>query len=386
MKILFHHRVASRDGQAVHIEELIHALRSRGHEVRVAAPAGWDKTGFGGSNPAIDAIKRAIPAAIYELLELAYNIPAFLRLRRAAAAFQPDVIYERFSLFLLAGVWLHRLSGLPLLLEINSPLFEERARNDGLKLYALGRWAQGMIWRNADVALPVTGVLGRCVAEYGVPHERIRVISNGINQAEFVTALPRPAAKAALGVPGGVTIGFVGFIRAWNALDLLVDFVAAHRDAHDLHLLVVGDGPAVPDLAAQAARLGVAERITMTGVVARADSPRHLAAMDIAVLPGITPYSTPLKLYEYMAMGCAIVAPDSENIREFLTDGVEALLFDPADPAAMAGCLLRLVQDGALRDRLGAAAQARIESAGFTWLSNADRVADLAAGLIAKRG
>ena len=85
MKILFHHRVASRDGQAVHIEELIHALRTQGHEVRVAAPAGWDQTGFGASNPVIDRIKRAIPASMYELLELAYNLTAFLRLRRAVA-------------------------------------------------------------------------------------------------------------------------------------------------------------------------------------------------------------------------------------------------------------------------------------------------------------
>ena len=378
MKILFHHRVASRDGQAVHIEELIHALRTQGHEVRVAAPAGWDQTGFGASNPVIDRIKRAIPASMYELLELAYNLTAFLRLHRAVAQFQPDVIYERFSLFLLAGVWVHRLTGVRLMLEINAPLFEERARNDGLKLHALGRWAQGLIWRSADVALPVTGVLAKTVMGYGVPETRIRVIHNGIDKASFAGTLPRPEAKAALGLPGGVVIGFVGFIRAWNALDRLVDFVADHQATHDLHLLVVGDGPARQALEIQAAERGVSARITLTGLVGRADIPRHLAAMDIAVLPGITPYSSPLKLFEYMIMGCAIVAPDSENIREILTDGEDALLFNPADPSAMAACMQRLLVDAELRTRLGMAAQARIESAGLTWARNAERVVALA--------
>ncbi|MDR3522820.1 MAG: glycosyltransferase family 4 protein [Acetobacteraceae bacterium] len=378
MKILFHHRVASRDGQAVHIEELIHALRAQGHEVRVAAPSGWDQTGFGASNPAIDAIKRAIPGAMYELLEFGYNLTAFLRLRRAVAAFRPDVIYERFSLFLLAGIWVRRLSGVRLLLEINAPLFEERARNDGLKLHALGRWAQGLIWRNADFALPVTGVLAKTVMDYGVPEARIRVIHNGIDPDSFANTLPRPAAKAALGLPGGVVIGFVGFIRAWNALDRLVDFVAEQQTRHDLHLLVVGDGPARAALAAQAMARGVTERITLTGLVERADIARHLAAMDIAVLPGITPYSSPLKLFEYMIMGCAIVAPDSENIREILTDGEDALLFDPTDPTAMAACVQRLLVNAQLRAQLGEAAQARIQSAGLTWARNAERVVALA--------
>ena len=77
-------------------------------------------------------------------------------------------------------------------------------------------------------------------------------------------------------------------------------------------------------------------------------------------------------------MGCAIVAPDSENIREILTDGEDALLFNPADPSAMAACMQRLLVDAELRTRLGMAAQARIESAGLTWARNAERVVALA--------
>jgi len=146
MRILFHHRIASRDGQAVHIEELIAALQRQGHETILVGPPGLLATAFGGSNPLVDRIKQAIPGALYELLEIAYNVKAFLRLRAAVRLHRPDVIYERFSLFLFAGIWMRRLSGLPLLLEVNSPLYEERARNDGLRLHRLGRWAQRVLW------------------------------------------------------------------------------------------------------------------------------------------------------------------------------------------------------------------------------------------------
>ena len=156
MKILFHHRIASRDGQAVHMEELIAALTAQGHQTVLVGPAGLSQTGFGGSNPLIDRIKRAIPAAMFELLEVIYSVKAFFRLRAAVRVHRPDIIYERFSLFLFAGAWVRRLTGLPLLLEVNAPLYEERAQNDGLSLHPLGRWAQRMLWNNAEYVLPVT--------------------------------------------------------------------------------------------------------------------------------------------------------------------------------------------------------------------------------------
>ena len=374
LKILFHHRVASRDGQSVHIEELTEALAAQGHEIIFVGPAGWSQTGFGGSNPLVDRIKAAIPAALYEMLELAYNLPAFVRLWSAVRAHRPDMIYERFSLFLFAGIWVRGITGLPLLMEVNSPLFEERARNDGLRLHAMGRWAQGMLWRRASHVLPVTRVLGEIVQGYGVPAERVTVIPNGINLARF--------AGIGAAAHGGITLGFTGFIRGWNALERIVDVVAEHGGRLDLRFLVVGDGPARADVLAHAAQRGAGERVEITGVVERDDVAAQVRRFDIAVIPGLTPYSSPLKLFEYMALGRAIVAPDTANIREILTDGVDALLFDPRESAGMENAILRLCEDAALRLRLGAAARARIDEAGQTWAANAARVAEIARRLV----
>src|SRR3569832_2877417 len=99
MRILFHHRIGSRDGQSVHLEELMKALTALGHEVILVGPAAVAETNFGGSNGLVDRIKALIPAWLYEPLEIAYKVKAFFRLRAAVRELKPDIIYERFSLY-----------------------------------------------------------------------------------------------------------------------------------------------------------------------------------------------------------------------------------------------------------------------------------------------
>lgn len=378
MKILYHHRIASRDGQAVHLEELIAALRAQGHEIVLVGPPSFEQQSFGGEVTFIARLKAMLPGAIYELLELAYNLVAYRRIDQALRQHKPDIIYERFNLALLAGIWARRRHKIPLLLEINAPLAEERLANKELALPAIGRWCQRWIWNGADYALPVTGVLADYVRRYGVPDERIVVIPNGINPTRFGRA-PAPAdAKARLKLEGRLVLGFTGFIRAWHALDRVVDFVATHGERFNLHFLVMGDGPARAELEAHAARRGVSDRVTVTGVVARDDVPNYVAAFDIALQPGITVYASPLKMFEYMFQGTAIVAPDMANIREVLTHEQDGLLFDPKQPEAMSAAILRLCENPGERTRLGAAARRTIETKGFKWDHNATRVIELA--------
>jgi len=384
MRILFHHRIASRDGQSVHLEELMKALKTLGHEVILVGPAAFAQTEFGGSNSAVDSIKKLIPAWLYEPLEIAYNIKAFLRLRAAVLKHRPDIIYERFSLYLFAGVWARKRLGLPLILEVNSPLFEERAKNDGLRLHRIGRWAQGYIWRNVDHAFPVTGALAKTVESYGVPASRITVVPNGVDPARF-QAVPKTEAPVGPAGKPVIVLGFTGFIRDWNAVHRLIDFAALHKDTYDIRVLVVGDGPARPFLEEYARKQGIPERLTITGIVGRDEVTRHVTSFDIAVLPDVTPYSSPLKLFEYLQLGSAIVAPDMENIREILTEGHDALLF-AKDPGALEAALLKLCADPALRARLGVAAKDTITRKSLTWVNSAERVVAVAKRLVASAG
>ncbi len=354
------------------------AVQRLGHETILVGPHSLTASRFGGSNPLVDRIKRLIPEALYELLEVAYNFRAFSRLRAAVRAHRPDVIYERFSLFLFAGIWVRRLYGLPLLLEVNSPLYEERAKNDGLRLHRLGRWAQRLLWNHADHVLPVSGVLARTVEDYGVSASRITVIPNGVNPKRFGDIPDTDVAKMDLRLPPRMVIGFTGFIRSWNEVHRLIDFAALSRARLDAHILVVGDGPARGFLEQHARTRGVSDRLTITGVVERDNVARYIAAFDIAAVPSTNPYASPLKLFEYLQLGRAIVAPNTENIREILTDEKDALLFDAADDGALEAVLLRLCLDAPLRTRLGNSARETITKKSLTWERNAHRVVAIA--------
>jgi glycosyltransferase involved in cell wall biosynthesis len=170
-------------------------------------------------------------------------------------------------------------------------------------------------------------------------------------------------------------------MRPWHGLDRVIDLIADSDPELDLRLLLVGDGPARQDLARRAESRGVADRIVFTGVVPRHLMPAHVAAFDIALQPHVVPYASPLKLFEYMALGRPIVAPATPNISEILQDGVDALLFDMHDPEAFRGAVERMIGDPALRERLGDGARATIDRLDLTWAGNARRVGELARSL-----
>ena len=169
-------------------------------------------------------------------------------------------------------------------------------------------------------------------------------------------------------------LGFVGFVRDWHGLDAVIAAMAADRDGPKVRLVVVGDGPARPALERQAAALGMAERVTFTGLQPREAIPALVAGFDIALQPLVVRYASPLKIFEYMAAGRAIVAPDQPNIREMLRDEETALLFDSDAAGAMWHAIRRLAGDAALRRRLGAAARAEIARRDYTWRGNAARI------------
>lgn len=378
MKILYHHRTVSKDGQDVHITELINAFREQGHEVVVVAPPTREAAEFGAGGGRFDLLKRFIPPALYELLEYGYSFVAYRRLRAAYLQHKPDFLYERYSLFLMAGKWLQARYGIRYVLEVNAPLVDERIAHDGLALHGFGRWAEARVWRAADKVLPVTDKLADYVRRAGVPEARIQVIPNGINTAMFSTAANGAAGRAELGLEGKVILGFTGFIRSWHGLTRVVDAMEAMPERDDLHFVVVGDGPARVELEEYAAQKGLRDRVTTLGLVARDRVSHYVSTFDVALQPSVVEYASPLKLFEYMALGRAIVAPDQDNIREVLTDGADAVLFDPDDTNAFTEAIVRLCRDDDLRLRLGQAAAALIEDEEYTWAANARRVEALA--------
>ncbi len=371
MKILYHHRIASKDGQYVHVEEIIKAMRELGHEVIVVGPAVAENSEFGSDSGWVDVLKAKLPQWFYEILEFSYSFYAFFKLARAIIKHKPDAIYERCNLFLPAGIWAKKLFKLPLQLEVNSPLYLERKKYSGIALDKLAKWSEAYAWSNADRVLPVTEVLATYIRKEGVDDKKIRIIPNGVDTRVFK---PKQPANRAARFQGKLVVGFVGFCREWHKLDEVMKLLAASK-RNDLIFLVVGDGPVIKELKVLAGELEFEQHFESTGLVKREDMPHWLDQIDIALQPAVTPWASPLKMIEYLAKGHAIVAPDADNILELL-DKENSCLFQEGDMPGMISQIERLIEHKALREHCSAKALATISHLSLSWKGNANKIID----------
>lgn len=374
-RILYHHRIRADDGQAVHVREMIAALREAGHEVLECALVG--KAGAPGTPSGGGGLWRglSLPRLATECLEIAYASRGAAMIQRAARDFRPDFIYERHALHCDAGLRAARRLDLPLLLEVNSPMSLEMAELGLLRFPGLARRTERRVLGEADRVLAVSQVLAGILQGLGAPEDRLAVVRNGVDpRRHALEPGTRAAVRQALKLPEDAFAAvFVGYLRPWHRLDLVLHAMQ-HLADDGLFLVVVGEGPALAVLRSQARALGLAEHLLVPGAVGSQELPPLLAAMDAALLPAINSYASPLKLFDYLAAGLPCLAVDQPNIRELIEDGKTGLLLPAEDVDAIAAALHRLRGEPELADALGAAARAQIAAADWTWSGAARRV------------
>ncbi|MET0012471.1 MAG: glycosyltransferase family 4 protein [Sedimenticola sp.] len=376
MKILYHHRIASKDGQYVHVEEIVNALREQGGEVLLVEPDITGSKNFGESSSLVKQIRRLLPGFVHEIVEFIYCFYDYYRLTKAIKKFKPDFIYERYNLFFPSGIWAKKRFQIPLILEVNAPLYAERSKHDSISLNKLAQWSESYVWSNADFVLPVTRVLAESVVSRKVDSKKITVIPNGINRKHFFSRIDSNEISERYGLEDKLVLGFTGFIREWHRLDRVIDAIYQSGNKK-WHLLIVGDGPARIELEKKANDLNVKDRVTITGIVERESIVKYVSTFDIALQPDVVSYASPLKLFEYLALGKAVLAPDKENIREILTDGINALLFEPGNDDDFTDKLLRLCNSDSLRLKLSKGALDLIEDKELYWDSNVERIIEV---------
>jgi glycosyltransferase involved in cell wall biosynthesis len=385
LRILYHHRIRADDGQAVHVRELIEALRHRGHEVQECALVQkTNATAASAKGKASFWQRLSLPRAAVEVLEVAYNRRARSMLRDAAAKLRPHLVYERHALHCRAGLDVARELSVPLLLEVNSPMADEMEKLGLLRLPRRARATERLVLTSADRVLAVTEVLGSRLVQLGARKEAIRVIGNGAEPGRYDLAARSAgdAIRRRWNLPeDAVVVGFVGYMRPWHRLELVLSLMQRPQFRH-LHLVLLGDGPALSGLVQQAASASLQSRMHVLGTVPSSLVPAHVCAFDVALIPAINDYASPLKLFDSLAAGVATIAPNQANLREVVTHGVHALLFEPGEIESLAQNLLQLVEDSALRQRLGAAGESLLRQRNYTWDGNAARVEAIAAELL----
>lgn len=239
---------------------------------------------------------------------------------------------------------------------------------------------EARVYRRSRGLLVLTELLAQDVRLHYGTTVPIQVAPDGVDLASARTA-------AFLRPTGSTTVAlYLGSLHPWKGVETLVR-AAALGSGWELWI-AGGNAQRIAEISSLAKSVGVGERVRMLGPVAPAQRFALIGRADICLLPLTrtsiaSRYTSPLKLFEYMAMGKPTVVADLPSIREVLHDGEQALLVAPDDPAAMAAAMARLTADPELRGRLGRAAAALAPS--YTWERRARRIAQFMAGELAAR-
>ena len=382
MKILYHHRTQSEDAQGVHIHEMVKAFVDLGHDVCVVSPAmggTTEKKNILGS--ILGWLARKVPLWVYELMGIVYNFYGFWLLCRTIRREGPDLIYERYSLNSFCGMWASKRYRIPIVLEVNAPLFREQSDLNRLFFKRFAQFSERWICSRSTWTIVVSSVMRGILIKEGIPEKSLVVMHNGIDPSKFHLDVSGKTVRQRYSLSGKIVIGFIGWFRPWHGIEMLLEvFYKENLADKGVSLLLVGDGPAYPQLYKYAQEKELLGAVKFTGAVKSEEIPEHIAAMDIAVQPSATIYACPMKILEYMGMAKCIVAPRQDNIEELLTHEETGFLFQADDQESLGRALLGLLENPEKKDVIGKNAYLSIYKRGLTWEDNAKRVVALGVG------
>lgn len=357
MRILYvasDQKLPGTTGGSVHVLEVARGLAARGHEVHAVVER---ETGR-------PDLERTGAVHIHRLSwrprHRLFRFRAAQAVERLAREVQPRVVIERYYNFGGEGIRTAARLGLPSLLEVNSPVIDHpgslKALLDAL---LLARPMRGYRERLVRAASALVAPIPEIVPAFA--REKTTLVSWGANVEAFRPERRSEAFRRGLGVPGGaLVVLFSGSFRPWHGVHVFEAAARRLRDRTDLFFLLVGGPDSSMDASYRGRRLGRVAYERMPEVVASADV--GVAPYDTARLAQLRLgfYWSPLKIFEYMASGLPVVSVPRPPLTEIVREGREGLFFRETDADALAGTLLRLAGDPALRARLGESGRARV--------------------------
>ena len=295
------------------------------------------------------------------------------RLHDVAQAFKPDVLHAHSpALNAVAALRVGRALGIPVVYEVRA-FWEDAAvdhgtsREWGLR-YRLTRALESYAVRRADAVTTICEGLRNDILERGIPEEKITVIPNAVNIADFSAGEERDAGLASsLGLDNKQVLGFIGSFYAYEGLDVLLRALPSMLTMNpDIRVLLVGGGPQDEALRQLAQQLGIADKVVFTGRVPHSEVQRYYNLIDILVYPRLkmrlTDLVTPLKPLEAMAQGRLVIASDVGGHRELIRNGKTGILFEAGNAEALAKQAVELLSMSDKWPALRSAARGFVET------------------------
>ena len=394
-------------GSIGHVAGVANALQRRGGDVLYASAGGRTMI-----DPAVASLALQPPAVFGLPPELNQYRFHHMTVQQLQALQKPRFIYQRMSIANYAGAVLSRRWGVPLVLEYNgSEVWIAKHWGRPLRCHRLASAAEDASLRHAHVVVTISDALRDELVGRGVAPERIVCYPNCVDPEIFDPARfsgdDARQLRRRHGVdPDALLATFIGTFGQWHGVDVLArairKMVDEDRDwlrSRKLHFLLVGDGLKMP-LVREALGDGCGEFVSLTGLIPQADAPAYLAGSDVLLSPHVANqdgskfFGSPTKLFEYMAMGKAIVASDLDQIGQVLKHSVRvdgtgtnaipdpasdetrmAVLCPPGDVSALVAAIKFTVDRSAWRSTLGqnVRAEALLK---YTWANHVSAIVD----------
>ena len=369
---------------AAHIQQkyVAEGLRARGHSITWIAPQGLDDVCVSDAKDTnlaprtwtasrwFDLFSRVV-WKVQQLLRVPY-LNYFSNLRRYDACLQAlpghDVVFERNSLYNSGVAMACKKLDLPYVVFFDADQISELDFMGKPLTGLLRRRAINLLRYNLDVARQIICVSDiakdHLMKTWRVPSDKLVVLPNAVDVERFK---PDPElgaqTRASLLLTTNPLLVFVGSFYQWHDVATLLNAFAVVLKTHsEARLILVGDGTERESMIKLSLELGIEHAVQFTGFVTHAEVSRYVNAADIAVVP--VPdmkqemWLSPMKLFEYMASGKAIVASAMGQIKDVIRDSENGLLVPAGDEAALTGAVNRLLNDDSLRARLGKQARA----------------------------
>ena len=379
-------------GSTIKAERLLTCLEQSGNHIRqywryrdYHIPAGSGMT-----QPKISGIKPLLRRLLYTPREVLRNLVELFKEYRFLRQDWPDLVIVRIDAYRYSAALLCWVLRIPLVLEAdgaNSYEWLTFNNKDGNIWKSWLLCMEHFCFRVADGVFVQSNVSRDYYSElYPRQAEKIIVITNGADIRPDVDT----SARQELDIPADAVIcGFVGSMHYWHNTGLLIDMLREVMPMlPDFYMVLVGSGgPMADSLREQCNSQDWKDRVRFTGYVPHDQTHRYMNIMDITLAPygkSTLFYYSPVKIFEYMAQGRAVISTRVGQIAELITDHENGIFFDPDKPGDLTNKVIELAKDKELRTRLGA--QARDSIAGeHTWAHKARQLEALCRSIMDKK-
>ena len=341
MKILFYSPhptlyLEAPTGYGSHMRGMVNGFKEEGHTVDILVlgnkPQSIDSNA---PSPSFkNLFKKVLPKILWrtlkEIQQIRFDKHAAKELRLAIQKFHPDLVYERSAWMSNGSVEVLKSFNIKHAVEINAP-FEEEVKEfekSSSLISFIGKKKLRNLLHAANLVAPITSSLQKhIVTKYAINAERCLVVPNAIDRSEIqITDSRVEEIRRELDFTNKIVIGFVGSIFPYHGVDRLIQAVSNLNNPL-VSVVIVGDGYLIPDLKNLARELGISSRVHFTGSMPKEDVYNYIAAMDVVTLPNTEWYCSPVKLFEYGALGKVVLAVNEAGVSDVMTEA-DGVLFE----------------------------------------------------------